>query len=1153
MTRNRVHWLPVFVAAVTLLSPAIRAQIVSGSLSGRLTDPSGAAVPSASVTLIHNATGMERRTTSDGEGAFVFAGIDGGVYTLRAESKGFKTLERRDITLSAGDRLSLGQLALEVGAAVETVTVTASPNVVQTASAERSDTITSQQIEGILVRGRNVTDLLQIVPGVLLETTQEALSGSVTMYVQGNRSTTNNISIDGVPQTDLGSGGSIRTPMSMDAVGEVKVMVSNYQAEHGRMGGSNIEMVTKSGTREFHGTASYFMRREWMNANTFFNNRNGQPRPRSRYNTVSYNIGGPVYIPRWFNRDRQTLFFFWNQEFWPSTTTASGRLTVPTEAERNGDFSQSVQPNGAAIPVRDPFNNNLQFPGNVIPRSRIDPNGQALMNMFPAVNFTNRAISLGTYNYLFAVPIENPRRTATLKLDYNLNSSNFLSGSYSGFSNPQYGSQGVGNNANWPLIALTLTSAPKTAAIRYTRIFSPKLINEFKVGGLTSPVDVTYEPDQLRRVQRDAVGFRAGQRFPSANPLNVIPNATFGGVTNAANLSLEARFPRYNRYQILNFSDNVTWTHGAHIVKGGWYFEYFHRIQKASTGSPPFNGSFNFGISANNPLDTNYAYGNAILGTFNTYTEASSPLWMHVSMTNTQAFLQDTWKPFPRLTLDLGVRLYWISPITDRDNLMGAWVDSRYDPTRPMALIRPGRAGSRRVGVHPVTGETYPEATIGAIAPGVGILYNGMVLATVDKDYPRGMVHPSGTQFAPRVGFAWDVFGNGSTAIRGGFGMAYQGYMTEGFGNYFVRQPPMSQTPVTYYGQISQLLAAPGFIFPTANTYAVDSRGTVPRLMNFSLSVQRKVWTGAIVDVAYAGTLGRHLQWNRNLNSIPLGANFQPSNFDPTQSNRPLPANFLRPIPGYGPLNIFEMASSSNYHSLQVSARRRFTRSVQFGAAWTWSKAMDFNDTETSSVTVLAPLRQWHYGLAGFDRTHIFRLNYLVKLPNAPVRNPALRGILHGWELSGITSFISGAPLGVGFSTTSAVDITGSADLGARIVALGSPVLPKNERTFSRFFDTSVFRLPAVGTLGNTGKTVLRGPGINNWDSALAKSFPLHEKVRLQFRCEAYNAFNHTQFSTINTTAQFNPSTGALTNPAFGSITGARNPRTVQLAARLVF
>jgi hypothetical protein len=238
---------------------------------------------------------------------------------------------------------------------------------------------------------------------------------------------------------------------------------------------------------------------------------------------------------------------------------------------------------------------------------------------------------------------------------------------------------------------------------------------------------------------------------------------------------------------------------------------------------------------------------------------------------------------------------------------------------------------------------------------------------------------------------------------------------------------------------------------------------------------------------------------------------------------------------------------------MQVSARRRFSQSLQFGASWTWSKAMDFNDTDTSSVTTLVPLRNWHYGLAGFDRTHVVKFNYVANLPNARVGHWLLKGALHGWELSGITSFVSGAPLGVGFSTTTAVDITGTSDLGARIVAIGAPALPKDQRTFSRFFDTSAFRLPAVGTLGNTGKTVLRGPGINNWDAALAKSFRLYEGLRLQFRAEAYNAFNHTQFAGVNTSAQFNPATGAQTNAAFGTITSARSPRTMQLAVRVMF
>src|SRR5581483_26416 len=397
------------------------------------------------------------------------------------------------------------------------------------------------------------------------------------------------------------------------------------------------------------------------------------------------------------------------------------------------------------------------FAGNLVPKDRIAASGQALLNMFPLPNFTNRAVSRGNYNYVFAAPFENTQLADTLKVDFNLNSSNIISGSFSYFSNPQKGAVNGGANNQWPQLNVDVLNHPTTASIRYTRIFKPTLLNEFRVGGLTQPVDTSATAEDLETNQRDAVGFAAGQLFPGANPLNVVPNATFGGVTGAAKLSLESRFPRYNRYQVLSFSDNLTWTHNNHIVKGGIYYEYFHRIQKGSTCSPPFNCSFDFGTNANNPLNTNYAYSNALLGYFNTYTEVSSPIWMHVHETNTEAFLQDTWKPTRRLTIDAGLRFYWLTPIVDRDNLMDAFVSSAYDPTRPMQLVRPVLVGGKRVGQNPATGEIYPDVSIGAIAPGAGKLYNGMVLATQNPDYPRGMVNDSGTKLAPRVGFAYDV------------------------------------------------------------------------------------------------------------------------------------------------------------------------------------------------------------------------------------------------------------------------------------------------------------------------------------------------------------------------------------------------------------
>jgi hypothetical protein len=300
------------------------------------------------------------------------------------------------------------------------------------------------------------------------------------------------------------------------------------------------------------------------------------------------------------------------------------------------------------------------------------------------------------------------------------------------------------------------------------------------------------------------------------------------------------------------------------------------------------------------------------------------------------------------------------------------------------------------------------------------------------------------------------------------------------------------------------------------------------------------------------GSLGRHLSWQRSLQDIPIGARFDPKNADPTNTRVPLPDAFLRPLQGYNNIGFNERAATSNYHSLQVTANRRFARAFEMGFAWTWSKAMDFVDGANGAINTVAPVRAWNYGLAGFDRTHVVKINYAWQLPKHKWGFAPLGMVLNGWELSGITTFQSGAPVTVGFSQVTATDLTGTPSISPRIVVTGNPVLPKSERTFARNFDTSVFQVPAVGSIGNTGKTILRGPGINNWDLAIIKAFAFRERLRLQFRAEMYNAFNHTQFSAFDTTARFD-ARGAQVNTQLGQFTTSRNPRYMQLALRLTF
>ncbi len=365
----------------------------------------------------------------------------------------------------------------------------------------------------------------------------------------------------------------------------------------------------------------------------------------------------------------------------------------------------------------------------------------------------------------------------------------------------------------------------------------------------------------------------------------------------------------------------------------------------------------------------------------------------------------------------------------------------------------------------------------------------------------------------------------------------------------FASQPPLVRTPVIFFGTLGTLLNSKGVIFPGA-VLGLDPQGKLPTIMNHSIGIQQSIGGGTIIDIAYVGSLGRHLLWTRNINETPLGTNFRPESIDPT-NRRPYTTTFLRPYIGFEDIQIREPASSSNYHSLQVSANRRFSRGLQFGASWTWSKAMGFNDADDQAVSNLVPVRVWNYGLASYDRTHVLKLNWLYDLPRLPVSNPLLKAVFHEWQVGGIGSFVSGAPLGVGFSNVTATDITGSTH-GSRIVVLDDPVLPKSERTFARYFRTDVFRATAVGTIGNAAKTLIRGPGINNWDVSVYKSFPIRERLRLQFRWEMYNAFNHTQFSAVDTGARFDVQ-GNQVNTRFGQLTDARPPRQMQFAVRATF
>ena len=1152
MQRNTCTKLIGLGAFLLSASALIQAQNITGSISGTVRDNTGAVIPNAVVKLELPATGLTREVATSDKGDFVFTALYAGEYKLSAHANGFKRLERSGVTLTAAEYLSVGDLALELGSVGETVTVTAQTDTVQTASAERSGTITSDQVDNLLILGRNVKSLLALLPGVVETSDDEGLTRNYNLNVQGNRNNTNNVSLDGVTLNALGNNNNGVITVSQDAVAEVKVQLSNYQAEYGRMSGANVTIITKSGTRAFHGGGSHFKRHEQFNANNFFANQARLDRPRYRYNVWNYNIGGPVVIPgTGFNRDRDKLFFFFNQEWWPlEVPRPIQRVTVPTALERRGDFSETTDVNGARPTILDPVTRQ-PIASRIMPANLIDPNGRALLNLFPAPNFTDIAISGRQYNYVAENTNQTLQRVETLKLDYHHNPRNQVSFTFSGNLDRQTGYSGInaGGGTNWPLLRNTFVADGKVWSGRYQRVISPTMVNELTVGFSNRPETFSSNQEEFNtRVKRDGVGFRLGQFNPATNPLDVIPNMTFGGVSQAANVNIEGRYPIFTEHKTLAISNNLTKTRGAHTLKAGIYVD---RIWRNASDPVTFNGSFDFGQNTNNPVNLGHAYANAIAGHFNSYSEVSSRPFLHYRVSNIEWFAQDNWKASRRLTLDYGLRFAVIAPINERDDQVAAFNPLFFNAAETVRLITPARVNNVRVGIDPATGRTFPAAFIGAIAPGSGNPNNGMSVAATD-DVPRSFIPSRGVHYGPRVGFAYDLTGKGRMAVRGGFGLFYNRQNLQQVINEFSTQPPLVRTPVVQFGTFPTLLSTTGLNQPQA-VLGLDGIGKVPTVMNFSLSVQRSLGFNTILDLAYAGSLGRHLMWQRDINSIPLGANFDPANRDPSQTAAvPLPANFLRPIRGYAAINIREFAASSNYHSMQIQVNRRFGRGLQFGGAWTWSKSLNYNSSDGNNVTTLAPIRVWNYGLSDFDRTHVVRINYLWSLPKTGWKNPFAEYALNGWQVSGITSFVSGAPLGVTFSLVSGIDITGSASITARPDVIANPVLPKGERTFSRNFNPAAYRAPAQGTLGTAAPTQIRGPGINNHDIAFFKNFRFVEKLNLQLRAEMYNAFNHTQFSALNTAARFDAS-GAQINQRLGEFTAARRPRIMQVALRLNF
>lgn len=1145
--RKTVFWLTIAGAVLTLAVPVpAAAQLTRGSISGVAVDTSGAVVPDATVTITAIETNVRTVARTGSDGLFLFAAVLPGSYSLAVEARGFDRLEKTNLHLSAGERLAVGQLQLKIGNVSQTVTVQGHGAPVQLESGDQSAVVTEKEVDNFPMAGRNWASLLNILPGATTPTNSlepDTGNANIPSY-NGVSADFSGIYEDGVNnrlQRDPHQYGAGETP---DVIAELKVETSNYNAEYGGGGGANVQLITKSGTSQFHGDLFGYVRNELWEANDYFNNLTATPQPRDRFIDYGGTLGGPIYWPGRFNTRKDKLFFFIGQEYVPVNGPNGGltTMTMPTAAQRSGDFSQTTDAGGNLIPILDPANNHQQFSGNIIPPNRINAAGQALLKLFPLPNFNNPAVSLGDYNYIYQPYLRSFNNYHFYRVDYDPTSKlrMFWRLDY----DPVCDTGLIG--PSWPELTTADCFPYTVTAVDASYIFSPTVVNEVNVGLNMRRESNVPVASAFAALDRTKDGANIPQFNPQNNPSHLIPQASFGGggqIINPPSFQFGSTIPSRSFSPMVTASDSVTAIRGPHTIKGGIYLNWMRYF--TDSGSFPYEGSFDFGTNINNPFDANYPYANLLLGTFNSYSESSSRPVQDIRGLDMQWYVQDTWKTTPRLTLNYGMRFYYSRPWHQANDLGLNFLPSQFNPAQAVALYRPALdANGNRVAQDPSTGQLFPAGFIGAIVPGSGNMANGLVSAK-SPGVPSGFIYGRGVQFAPRFGFAYDLTGDGKTVLRGGFGISYDAHDDQNLIVSTVLNTDLTAT--AYSGTFATLTSAPTALYPTSIN-AINPHTKTPTVYSESLGVQREIGSGTRLGVTYVGTFSRHLDQPQSaFNAVPPGAEFLPQHQDSTSPGTPLPDDFFRPYLGYSDIALQQFVNS-NYNALQVDVLHRFSKNLEFDANYNWSKTMGYYPPFATYYN-----NRLQYGAVSFDRTNVFRLSYVYALPQASQHwNAApVRWVLDGWQVAGITQFESGFPQSLACQFTYTVNLFGGGDF-SRCNLTGPVALPKGKRTFYQFFNTSVIQPPTPANPGNAAPDAIRGPGVNDWDISLFKNIRLKENVALQFRAETFNTWNHPQFNTVNTTAVFDQ-TGAQVNAGLGSITADYLPRQIQFALKLIF
>lgn len=1155
------------VAAVLLAGSASAfAQAATGTISGTVVDQQGQLIPGATVTIVNEATTDQRVAVSDAQGNFLVTNLQPSQYTLRVVLQSFRTLERKNIVLSAGERLAVSNLTLEIGSVGETVTVESRGTHVNTAETQHSGLITAKQIEQIQVLGRDVTSIMRLLPGVRYENTVDSLGmsfGTSVPNVGGARRDWSNVITDGVVSNEVGNSGLMAQQINLDAIAEVRVLLNSYRAEYGRAGGGQVQIVSKSGSSNYRGNLYYYGRNEALNANGFFNNRLNIKKPRYRFNTYGANLGGPVP-----GLSKKLLFFYSMEAPLVSRPGPARNWTMPTARELQGDFSQTLDSQGRLINIRDPQGQGACnavtggpgcFPGNIIPRSRVNSNGLALLKMLPVATNFDRSFTLGQFNHTTQQNAENPKMNNVVRVDWRPSASDSFYFTFKDWYSDQRGSEITAGPARWGFFNTHYLNTDRGMSANYTKILRSNLVIDTDFGS-RQQTEQFYPLTQgdWDRIDRSKVGFTLGQFHPELNPRNVIPKVTFN-VPSSPNFTFDNRLVDQGEAWLTSIRSNLTWIRGSHSLKGGLYFEQSRNSEgNGGVGAGPWAGQFAFNTDTNNPFDTNHSYANALIGSFNNYTEIDAFSEVKGRRNIAEFYLQDTWKAGRRLTVDYGVRLLWYTPWYSKQPA-AVFVPARYDPAKAARLYQPARINNVNVALDPVTGQTLPNIFVGTFVPGSGDRYNGMVSSS-DPNYPKGFRDSQGLEPEPRLGMAWDIDG-GKTALHASVGLYHNPHVNANGLDAMARNPPAQNTPSIIYGTMDTLLsvgAQGAFANRPSTVFGIERDARTPKSYNYSAGIQREIGWGTVIDVTYAGFQMRNGEMETNINPVPDGARFldvNPQNADPRNPASAKPAEFLRPYLGYQAINIRSHFGTAHYNSLQMQLNRRYIRGLQFAVAYTLAKTV----SDGTTFNPLRPGKAWNESPDGSTQFHNLIMSYTWDLPKGSRlwNTMVMRGLLDGWQLSGDTALVSGDWSGASTSTLDNVDFTGG-DGGARpritgeVLCTSGNCSPAPGGTGS-FLNAAAFsRLTGRGDIGNAPRTFFQLPGIVITNMSAFKNFAMGGNRRMQLRWEMYNVFNQVNWSTINTNAQFNPA-GEQVNLNFGQATGARAARIMQGAIRFSF